>query len=219
MPVRRVRFFENYRDAIGKIERQTKFETFIMASEFRRILNRQLIRNSPVGEESYPGPEDVYYPDRDSERTGRPSTIWGGWFTRIETTRRASSVVVDHADVERVDWLRFGTKAHPISASPGKKLFFWWGPPKRGNPPPVGSKYGGSGFRHIPAVNHPGITPYKHYTHIRPEFVGPGKIGQPGDFVMVAMSRAADEYENKFKEAIPRIIQPLRRLFRGTGYG
>jgi len=204
MPLSRVRFGDEYRDAIGKVLDLSRDESFKAADEFLPILLTKLKDLSPKW--SPPGDEySLYYPQRDSERTGRPGTLEEGWRLRVNHTRFGGTVVIDHEDTARVDWIRFGTKRHDINVGPARKaLFFWMKYPYKGAPRWFRMKY----------VDHPGMRLKYRATRIAPDLKGPGDIGNPSDFVAGAITEAMDEYDAKFNQAIPRVLLPLRRLFR-----
>lgn len=224
MPVRRIKFFDEWRDAIGKVQARTRRESIDAALAFAKIVEGKLVLYSPEGHDPVQG-ENKFYQQRDSERTGHYTRIREGWSVAVSETRRAGTVFVEHDDYQRLSWLRFGTRPHVIPtggggerhAIPGQgRLFFWWGSPKRW--PALDDK--GPGWRNWNWSQHPGIDPTnlvvvkERGRSIRPEFKGPGLVGNPGDFMMMAMSDAADEFEPKFQRLIPRAVLPLRELFR-----
>lgn len=161
-----------------------------ITSDFADVLKDNLINYSPVGDEPY-DVEYPYYTERDSKRTGRPSTIHEGWIVNAS----GGVIEVDHEDAERVKWLRAGLEGYDIPARkliPRPSMFFWHGHPKRWPDDDPG-------WRRPALVQHPGMKPHVADGAILSEVEEEFDVLSDHDFVAVALSEAIREFSGRFE--------------------
>ena len=188
-----------------------KEEQAFAAEEFAEILEIMLRSFSPVGNEPY-DVEAPYYTTSDSERTGRPNTIYDGWLGNVYAS--GDVVVVGHDDAERVQWLRGGTEEHPIPSSPEQPLFFWHGDPKRWPDDEPG-------WRRLSFVSHTGMKPHVADGNISGDVESEFEVLSDHDFVLVALSEAARDYDAEFvirsKHIALTITESLADMWKAIG--
>lgn len=213
--VRRVKFFDEYRDAVGYARTLAGEEGFYLGVAFRQLLEEWLPKYSPQG--GIPDfPVLDVYTKRDSVRTQRPSTIEEGWIVTTSKRGPFTSVAINHQDWQRVDWLRWGTKPHPITAKKRPYLLFWYGAPL-----PWGPDGEGAGWKRVRTVQHTGIRTIRlarQPRRIHKDFLKEGGMASSDqDFVLMAVSTAAEQFKQEYKKSVPRVILPIRRLFSRRG--